>query len=193
MTAESEHLRNRVGKPNETTSIVLQKGDTFWSLSEIKYGGIHPIDAIYEINNLTPRYENRDGKRFLVDPIYYAGREYILPSSMELEKLKASFWQSFDPQTDEERLGDSSQRSTVCLRWDENLSQLSKKKYNGRDAAQAIFELNCMEPVVTFENGIKQVSEPICQAGWSYNFPAENEILELESKYKERINQMLSE
>ncbi|MBS2004771.1 MAG: LysM peptidoglycan-binding domain-containing protein [Cyanobacteria bacterium SZAS LIN-5] len=191
MSADLNELRKRVGEPHETTRVVLQKGDTFWRLAEIKYGGMHPIDAIYAVNDLLPRYEDRDGRKVLVDPIYYAGREYILPAKHELAKLQTEFWQSFDPATDEERLGVSDKRSSVCLRWDENFTELTRKKYNGRDAANAVYELNHMTPSVTVQDGVKQVSEPICQAGRSYDFPAEIEISELETKYKERIKRLL--
>ncbi len=184
-------LKKRVGSSDETTKIVLEKGDTFWQLSEAKYDGAHPIDAIYAVNKLSPKYEDRDGKPVLVDPIYYAGAEYILPARQDLDKLKAEFWSSFDPQTDEERLGAADERRSVCIRWDENFSQLTKKKYNGREAATAVFELNDMSPKVASVDGSIEVSEPICQAGWSYNFPAENEILELERKYSERVNQLM--
>ncbi|CAN5290044.1 hypothetical protein BH10CYA1_BH10CYA1_28220 [soil metagenome] len=193
MCAEKIDLRKRVGSSEETTKIVLEKGDTFWQLAEAKYDGIHPIDAIYSVNNLFPKYEDRDGKQVLVDPIYFAGAEYILPASRDLEKLKAEFWNAFDPITDEQRLGAADQPTVVCIRWDENFSQLTKKKYNGREAAKAVFELNDMSPKVASAHGSAQVSEPICQAGWSYNFPAENEISELERKYDERINQILIE
>lgn len=186
-------LKKRVGAAGETTKVVLEKGDTFWQLSEVKYEGIHPIDAIYAVNKLLPKYEDRDGKQVLVDPIYYAGAEYILPSSQDLAQLKAEFWDQFDPQTDEQRLGRADERKVVCIRWDENFYQLTKKKYNGRDAAKAVFELNDMLPKVASTHGSKQVCEPICQAGWSYIFPAENEIPELERRYDERIKQILSE
>ncbi len=191
MCAENSDLRKRVGASDETTKIVLEKGDTFWQLSEVKYDGKHPIDAIYAVNNLSPKYEDRDGKQVLVDPTYFAGVEYILPASQDLAKLKAEFWSRFDPQTDEQRLGAPDQRTVVCIRWDENFSQLTKKKYKGREAARAVFQLNDMSPRVTSIQGSKQVSEPICQSGWSYNFPDENEISELERKYDERINQLL--
>lgn len=191
MSADRNELKKLVGEPHEATKVVLQKGDTFWRLSEVKYGGLHPIDAIYAANNLSPHYEYRDGKRFLVDPIYYAGKEYLLPANHELPSLQARFWQSFDPITDEERLGVSDKRVTICLRWDETFSQLSKKKYKGKDASRAVFELNDMAPSVVVDNGVKRVSEPICQAGWSYDFPAEIEISELETKYEERIKRLL--
>ncbi|HEY9733292.1 MAG TPA: hypothetical protein V6C89_15340 [Drouetiella sp.] len=191
MTADLDELKRRVGAADESTKIVLKKGDTFWRLAEIKYGGIHPIDAIYAVNGLQPKYEDRDGKRVLVDPIYYAGKEYTLPGSEDLAQLKSDFWTKFDPATDEERLGVPEESSLVCLRWDENFSQLTKKKYNGRDASHAVFELNDMSPTIKAANGDKQVCEPICQAGWSYNFPAENEISELEKRYSERVKRLL--
>lgn len=181
-------LKRRVGISGETTKIVLEKGDTFWQLAEAKYDGIHPIDAIYAVNKLLPKYEEHDGKQVLVDPIYYAGAEYILPAIQDLAELKAAFWHQFDPQTDEERLGTADERKVVCIRWDENFYQLTKKKYNGREASKAVFELNDMSPKVASAQGSVHVSEPICQAGWSYNFPAENEISELEQRYDERIN-----
>lgn len=181
------NLKKRVGASGETTKIVLEMGDTFWQLSEVKYDGIHPIDAIYAVNKLLPRYEDRDGRQVLVDPIYYAGAEYILPASQDLAQLKSEFWEQFDSRTDEQRLGAADERKVVCIRWDENFYQLTKKKYNGRDAAKAVFELNDMSPKVASAQGFAQVCEPICQAGWSYNFPAESEISELEQRYDERV------
>lgn len=55
MSTELDELKRRVGAAGETTKIVLQKGDTFWRLAEIKYGGIHPIEAIYAVNDLQPK------------------------------------------------------------------------------------------------------------------------------------------
>jgi hypothetical protein len=190
MSTELDDLKRRVGAADETTKIVLQKGDTFWRLAEIKYGGIHPIEAIYAVNDLQPKYEVRDGRLFLIDPTYYAGKEYTLPSNRNLAQLKLDFWNKFDPTTDDDRLGASDERRTICLRWDENFSQLTKKKYNGRDASRAVFELNDMSPTITIVDNDKQLCEPICQAGWSYNFPAENEISELEKRYSERVNRL---
>ncbi len=187
MTAETGEIRKRVGSADQTTKIVLQKGDTFWLLAEVKYGGIHPIDAIYAVNNLLPSYENKDGMQHLIDPTYYAGIEYTLPSIQDVPKLKTNFWTKFDARSTKERVGEANQRTAVCIRWDENFSELSVIKYNGRQPLKAIFALNAMSPRVQLVEGVEQILEPICQAGCSYVFPAEDEIAELERDYESRI------
>jgi len=191
MIADPDELRKRVGAADEAVRIVLKKGDTFWSLAGCKYGGIHPIDAIYAANKLAPSYVEVDGMQRLVDPIYYAGKEYTLPSIQEVPALKADFWKNFDPRSIKERVGEANQRTAVCIRWDETIHELSALKYNGRSPSKAIFEINALSPTVHVIDGAKQVLDPIYQAGWSYIFPAEDEIAELERRYESRINSLI--
>ena len=83
----------RVGTADERTDVTLIYGDTFWSLSDKKYGGTHPIEAIYEANGLTPGLKEEDGQLSLEDPTYYAGTSYVLPAQSEIPELTRSFWQ----------------------------------------------------------------------------------------------------
>ncbi|HEY9677251.1 MAG TPA: hypothetical protein V6C76_04555 [Drouetiella sp.] len=183
MSTNELELKKRLGPPDLAAKIVLRKGETFWRLAELKYNGKHPIAAIYQVNNLKPSFEDREGKRVLVDPIYHAEVEYTLPASAEIEQLTAQFWQAVDSRTDKERVGSCDERTTVNLRWDETFSQLSAIKYDGADYSKAVFQINQMLPKVTLQHGSRSVQEPVCQAGCSYIFPAKNEIAELEKQY----------
>ncbi|HEY9712596.1 MAG TPA: hypothetical protein V6C72_03955, partial [Chroococcales cyanobacterium] len=181
-------MKKRVGEPDERTEVQLRKGDTLWNLAEEKYEGAHPIDAIYEENNLTPTSQKHGEQTVLIDPIYYAGSTYILPARSEISQLQKSFWLRVDGRTLKERVGSADQSTYVTLRWDEKLSDLSSAKYDGRQASEAIFEANDLKPTLTSSNGEKQVAEPIYYAGRSYRLPAESEIADLTKAWKRRIN-----
>lgn len=191
MTESEEELRKRVGEPGQTVSVVLRIGDTFWNLAQCKYNGSHPIDAIYAVNNLQPRFEEGDCSRGFSDPIYYAGMHYILPSVHDVPALQEKFWQGFDPRTIAERVGSAHERTAVCIRWDETFCQLSAIKYEGRTPVHAIFQLNELPPIVNTINGEKHVLEPIYHAGRSYLFPAEHEISQLLQRYESQINSLI--
>ena len=84
---QADQERLRVGQANERKEVLLFYGDTFWQLSGVKYNGKHPIEAIFEANGLSHQVVERDGKKELVEPIYYAGKSYVLPAEDEVDEL----------------------------------------------------------------------------------------------------------
>lgn len=186
--------------PAEREKIVLQKGDTFWRLAEIKYHGKHPIDAIFEVNGLTPSVVYENGRRVLLDPIYYAGTEYILPGSSELDSLSKRFWKKIDEEfpalenMDEvivlnpsEPVADASRRAAVTLNWDDTLWALARPLYGDDVPVDAIYELNGLKPREVTEAGMKRSLPPIYHGGRTYLLPALSEIAELTERYRSRL------
>ncbi len=88
--------RSRVGAVDERTEIRLKWGDTFWQLAEEKYGGRHPIEAIYEANGLTPTIVEKNGKKEMISPIYFADKVYVLPAESEIADLRRRFFQRME-------------------------------------------------------------------------------------------------
>jgi hypothetical protein len=90
--ALGQNSTDRVGTESQSTHVKLIYGDTFWALAETKYGGNHPIAAIYEANQLTPPAVDIPSRKILQDPIYFAGQLYRLPATDEIPELEARFW-----------------------------------------------------------------------------------------------------
>ncbi|MBC8000415.1 MAG: hypothetical protein IAF58_20865 [Leptolyngbya sp.] len=187
---------SRVGKAQESTEIVLESGDTFWRLSELKYGGRHPIAAIYEINNLTPtvRYEN--GLRKLIDPIYFAGKSYILPSWAETEDLAQRFYKRIDelyPECNEETGTDSSpkQRLKVTVDWDKTLYAVAQHKRGKAICSEALYEVNQLVPTVVNGPEGKTLRAPVYSGGTTFFLPNDDEIESLENTYRKRSEKLL--
>ncbi len=82
-----EEHRDMVGKPDESTEIRLVYGDTLYALAFQKYSKSVPSEALFEANNLAPRFHNQDGKRSAKEPIYFAGKKYRLPEEDEIDTL----------------------------------------------------------------------------------------------------------
>ncbi|HEY9774382.1 MAG TPA: hypothetical protein V6C81_11325 [Planktothrix sp.] len=190
--------RERVGPPDERRRITLIEGETFWCLAEIKYAGKHPIDAIFQANNLLPSVAtDKSGAVTWKDPLYHAGVEYILPALSQLEELKNLFWQRMEEagagaKDAKERVGRAGERTAVCLRWDETLWQLCRLKYSVAAPTKAIYEANGLLQSFIFPQGEeKLVREPTLYAGNSYVLPAQTEIPLLTQRYDERIATIL--
>ncbi len=82
-----EEHRRMVGKPDESTEIRLVYGDTLYALAIQKYGKSVPSESLFEANDLAPRFVDHDGERLVKEPIYYAGKKYVLPPEEEIESL----------------------------------------------------------------------------------------------------------
>ncbi len=96
--AKADHLRDqlsgRAGEANEPTSVQLMYGDTLSALALQKYGRHVPIEALYEANNLPPRFEkDQQGRVVVKEPIYFAGRSYCLPPIQDIDRLARSYVQ----------------------------------------------------------------------------------------------------
>lgn len=187
---------SRVGKVEESTELVLERGDTFWRLSELKYGGRHPIAAIFEINKLTPsvRYEN--GLRKLVDPIYFAGKSYILPSWAETEDLAKRFYKRMDelyPECNEDTGADSSlkQRLKVTVDWDQTLDAVAQQKRGKVISSEALYEVNQLMPTVVNGPNGKTLREPTYGGGATFFLPNDDEIESLKNTYCQRLEKLL--
>lgn len=192
----------RLGTADERQEVVIKRGETFWQLAELKYGGMHPIDAIYEANGLSMRVELRDGETVVSDPIYFADHTYVFPSKAELYELKEKFWsrcgdtydlrQPNDGATDSKsrdkaRVGPANERTEVRLRWDDTLYQLACNKYGSSFSIEAIFEANNMTPKVVKKDGKREYEAPIYYAGQVVVLPADNEAPALRQKFCQRM------
>jgi hypothetical protein len=85
----------RLGRPDQDTHVKLIYGDTFEKLARCKYGDGErvPVEAIYAANNLHPEVTtDADGKVHLKDPIYYAGKSYVLPREGRVPELVRQFY-----------------------------------------------------------------------------------------------------
>lgn len=75
----NESSGDRVGSACKRTCVLMHWDDTLWELAGIKYGGRHPMEAVYEANDMTP------------DVVVYAGHSYIFPAEGELDELTRRF------------------------------------------------------------------------------------------------------
>jgi hypothetical protein len=187
---------SRVGKSNERIEIVLESGDTFWRLSEEKYDGRHPIAAIFEINNLTPsaRYEN--GLRRLVDPIYFAGKSYVLPNLAETDNLSQKFFERMDelyPECNEiaTRELSANGRSVVTVNWDDTLYAVAQRKRGKAICDEALFEVNQLRPIVFEGPEGRSLRSPSYGGGTTFLLPNDDEIESLKKSYCERVEKLL--
>ena len=192
----------RLGGKNDRVEIVIERGETFWHLSEAKYEGKHPIAAIFEANGLKPSVVYENGLRRLMDPAYFAGTSYVLPAWSEVEELEKQFYKLMDelhPQVEaaNENEGasaenaDDKQRSFVTINWDQTLYAVAQKKYGSDIPLEAIYEINQMTPIVTSGPGGKVLKEPIYPGGKTYWLPARNEVGPLTEKFRERVKKLL--
>ncbi len=193
---------SRLGGKDERVEIVIEKGETFWHLSEAKYEGRHPIAAIFQANDLKPSVVYENGLRRLMDPVYFAGSSYVLPAWSEVEELEKQFYKLMDelhPQLEEsadknEISGDNADeklRSFVTINWDQTLYAVAQKKYGSDIPLEAIYEINEMTPVVTSGPGGKVLKEPIYPGGKTYWLPARKEVSALTEKYRERVKRLM--
>lgn len=197
----------RLGGKNERVEIVLASGETFWRLSESKYEGRHPIAAIFQANGLQPSVVYENGLRRLVDPVYFAGKTYVLPAWSEVEDLERQFYETMDSQHpptenlvrenqaaagDSNRIvNDKSERSFVTLNWDQTLYAVAQKKYGTAIPIEAIYEINAMLPTVQDGPSGKSLQEPVYPGGKTYWLPAGSEIKTLTAKYKEKVKDLM--
>lgn len=98
--ARAEQLReqhaSRAGESNEATEVRLMYGDTLSDLAMKKYGHAVPIEALYAANNLPPRFEqDQNGCLIAREPIYYAGRKYVLPPADQIQALARAYEQKY--------------------------------------------------------------------------------------------------
>ncbi len=196
----------RLGSADQRAEVVIKKGETFWQLAELKYGGKHPIDAIYEANGLSLRVQTGDGEAAVAevsDPIYFADHTYIFPAVSELAELKEKFWSrcgstydlrhpedgSTDMKSrDKARVGPANERTKVRLRWDDTLYQLACNKYGSDDfSIEAVFEANNMTPKVIKKDGKREYQAPIYYAGQVVVLPANDEAGVLSEKFRKRV------
>lgn len=215
MTAESRKLPSssddnagkagrdeRLGGKNERVEIVIERGETFWHLSERKYEGKHPIAAIFQVNGLKPSVVYENGLRRLVDPIYFAGNSYVLPAWSEVEELEREFYMQMDETHSPLEVADDSgmyssetaddkKRSFVTINWDETLYAVAQEKYGADVPLEAIYEINQMMPVVVSGPEGRSAKEPVYPGGKTYWLPSRKEVGALTEKYKERVKQLL--
>lgn len=197
----------RLGGKNDRVEIILERGETFWQLSEAKYEGRHPIAAIFQANELQPSVVYENGLRRLIDPVYFAGQTYILPAWSEVDELERQFYETMDNhhppversknENDDEgnncrgNVNDGCERSFVTLNWDQTLYAVAQKKYGAEIPIEAIYEINSMWPTVQDGPGGKSLREPVYPGGKTYWLPAGKEIESLTGKYKEKVKALM--
>ncbi len=192
----------RLGGKDERVEIVIERGETFWHLSEKKYEGRHPIAAIFRVNGLKPSVVYENGLRRLLDPIYFAGNSYVLPAWSEVEELEREFYKQMDeiyPQLEvaddcgaySSEIVDDKKRSFVTINWDQTLYAVAQKKYGADIPLEAIYEINQMTPTVVSGHDGKAAKEPVYPGGKTYWLPSRKEANALTEKYKERVKQLL--
>lgn len=195
-------MDNRLGGKNERVELVIERGETFWHLSEIKYEGRHPIAAIFQANGLKPEVVYENGLRRLIDPVYVAGNSYVFPAWSEVEGLEKQFYQLMDElhppleKVDENtacsaEIADDKQRSFVTINWDQTLYAVAQKKYGADIPLEAIYEINQMTPTVSIGADGKALKEPVYPGGKTYWLPARKEVNALTDQYKERVKELL--
>ena len=198
----------RLGGKNERVEIVLEAGETFWRLSEIKYEGRHPIAAIFQANDLTPSVVYENGLRRLVDPVYSAGKTYVRPAWSEVDELERQFYETMDKHyppvqhaasenadavsVSSQKHNDGKERSFVTLNWDQTLYAVAQKKYGSDIPIEAIYEINEMLPTVKEGPDGKSLQEPVYPGGKTYWLPAGSEIGTLTDKYKQKIKALMN-
>jgi len=195
-------MDNRLGGKNERVELVIERGETFWHLSEIKYEGRHPIAAIFQANGLKPEVVYENGLRRLIDPVYVAGNSYVFPAWSEVEELEKQFYQLMDElhppleKVDENsaysaEIADEKQRSFVTINWDQTLYAVAQKKYGADIPLEAIYEINQMTPTVSIGPDGKALKEPVYPGGKTYWLPARKEVNALTNRYKERVKELM--
>lgn len=188
-----------MSRKGKSISIVLEKGDTFWRLSEKRYDGKHPIDAIFQANGLIPNVVYRNDLRILVDPVYHAGNAYIFPAWSQVGKLQERFWRSIDEKhppvkgefaslllDPDEPAPDERTRAAVVLRWDDTFWSRTRAFYRDNVPAEAIFELNGLEPRKVIKDDSEVYLPPLYGGGRTYLLPAICEIASLTESYRSR-------
>lgn len=173
------------------TEVTLKSGQTFWKLAEEKYGGQHPIEAIYAANGLLPKWVEKDGKKVLEDPKYYAGKTYVLPAASEIEELTKKYKQQVKElgQNGKERVGQPNEETPVQLIYGDTFWKLGKAKYDNmeRPPIEAIYEANRMTPKVRDNNGKPELIDPTYYAGKTYVLPAAKDIEALTNRFWDRL------
>lgn len=201
---QPDDVSRRLGSADVRTQVIIKKGETFWQLAELKYGGQHPIDAIYEANGLSMSVIARDGNNEVSDPIYYADQSYVFPARGELTELKEKFWSRCgdaydlrhpdDGATDmnsreKARVGPANERTHVRLRWDDTLYRLACNKYGTAFSMEAVFEANKMTPKVVQKDGKREYQAPIYYAGQVIVLPAKDEANALSEQFRKRMGE----
>ncbi len=195
-------MDKRLGGKNDRVEIVIERGETCWHLTEIKYEGRHPIAAIFQANGLKPEVVYENGLRRLIDPVYVAGNSYVLPAWSEVEQLEKEFYTLMDElhppmeSVDENtacssEIADDKQRSFVTINWDQTLYAVAQRKYGADIPLEAIYEINQMTPTVANGPAGKALREPVYPGGKTYWLPARKEVSALTKQYKERVKELM--
>lgn len=183
---EAERARASGGDRTTTAGgerVTVRQGDTLWKLAEQKYGGKHPLEAIYEANGMHPKVNQANGKIEMTDPKYGPG-QYVLPDEKDIPALTRQYRQKVEEQgrSSQQRVGTGEEASQVKLIYGDTFERMGRAKYGKDVPAEAIYEANNLQPRV--ENGC--VKEPIYYAGKTYTLPAEKDIPDLVRRYWER-------
>jgi hypothetical protein len=167
------------------SQVTLKSGETFWKLAEQKYGGKHPIEAIYAANGLYPKVTEKDGKIEMTDPTYQAGKSYTMPSEKDIAALTKQYRQHVEEQgrSSQERVGAGEEASKVKLIYGDTFERMARAKYGHEVPAEAIYQANGLKQTFTEKNGETCAKDPIYYAGKTYTLPAEKDIPDLVRQY----------
>lgn len=189
--AQAERQSGEAGRYEGGSRVTLKSGDTFWALSERKYGQCkHPIEAIYAANGLYPKVSEKDGKIEMTDPTYYAGKTYVLPDEKDIDRLTKQYRAKVEEmgRSSEKRVGGADEETNVKLIYGDTFSRMAQAKYGRNVPAEAFYELNGLTGQYSVKDGnCCCTKEPTYYAGKCYKLPAEKDIPELVQKYWERV------
>ncbi len=172
----------------DRSEVVLEPGDTIWSISEKRYGTAQ-VAAVYEASGMIPDVVSINGSIEFRDPVPNAGDRLVLPAENELETLRQKYEIKLRALRYENRaiLGMPDESTRVRLVYGDTLFHLAQLKYGKAVPAEALFEANQLSPTAG-DDGTPQ--DPIYFAGRWYRLPAESEIELLAQQYRQRLEDM---
>jgi hypothetical protein len=163
--------------------ISVRQGETLWKLAEEKYGGKHPLEAIYAANGMYPKVADKNGKIEMTDPVYGPGK-YVLPDEKDIPQLTRQYRQHVEEQgrSSDKRVGGKDEATDVKIIYGDTFERMSRVKYGHEVPPEAIYAANNLQP----RNVDGCLKEPIYYAGKTYTLPAEKDIPDLVRQYWEK-------
>lgn len=160
--------------------VSVHQGETLWKIAEEKYGGKHPLEAIYAANGMYPKVADKNGKIEMSDPVYGAGK-YVLPDEKDIAQLTRQYRQHVEQQgrSSDKRVGGKDEATDVKLIYGDTFERMARAKYGHEVPPEAIYAANNLHP----RNVDGHLKEPIYYAGKTYTMPAEKDIPDLVRHY----------
>lgn len=71
--------------------VTINWDETLYAVAQRKYGSDVPLEAIYEINNMTPSVSGGTAGKTVKEPVYPGGKTYWLPARSEVDTLTEKY------------------------------------------------------------------------------------------------------